>query len=63
MAMTTTELTEKINMVINLALASGIPYATIATALNSQSTALTAAAPHHGRLIEEPGPALNPSQP
>jgi hypothetical protein len=69
MAMTVTELQERINIVINLALASGLPYGPTATAgticfiLNQQLTALNAAAPHHGRTIEEPGQILNTHQP
>lgn len=63
--MTLTNLTEEINLIINMALGSGLTAAQIATALTNAETALSAVtpAPTHDRTIKDPGPALNPSQP
>ena len=65
MAMTTQNLTEMLNSVINKALGAGIAYTAIATALTAQSAAVTAlgATYVHDRTIQDPGPALNPSLP
>jgi hypothetical protein len=65
MAMTLTNLTEMINIVVNKALGAGLTAAQIQAALTAQETALAAVlpVPTHSRLIEDPGPALNPSQP
>lgn len=63
--MTPTNLTEEINAVINKALGAGLTAAQIEAALTAQEAALAAVAPvpTHDRTIEDPGPALNPSQP
>lgn len=68
MAWTNTNLTEKINTIVNQALAGGLTTTQIATALTAASTAVTALAtpgpaPTHDRTIQDPGPSLNPSQP
>ena len=63
--MTPKDLTESINLVINKALGAGLLVTDIETALTNAGTELTAltTAPTHDRTIEDPGPALNPSQP
>lgn len=61
--MTLTNLTEELNGIINQALAGGLTKAQIATALTTASTNVTALTVTHDRTIEEPGAALNPSQP
>jgi hypothetical protein len=65
MAMTAGNLVEDLNLVINKALNSNLAYTAIAAALTAQSAAVTAlgATYTHGRTIQDPGPALNPSQP
>jgi hypothetical protein len=65
MSMTLTNLTEEVNMLINKALGAGLTVSQIETVLSNQVTAMQALAPvpTHSRLIEDPGPALNPSQP
>lgn len=65
MAMTTVELTEKVNILVNKALNSNIVYTAIATVLTTQAAAVTAlgATFTHGRTIQDPGPTLNPSLP
>lgn len=63
--MTQTELTEQINVIINKALGANITVANIELALTNAVTALQATPPtlSHDRTIEDPGSALNPSQP
>jgi hypothetical protein len=65
MAMTATNLTEEINMIINRALGANLTVAQITAALNAQSTALAAVtpAPTRDRTIRDTGAPLNPSQP
>jgi hypothetical protein len=65
MAMTTTELTEKINLLVNKALAANLTQTQIAAALTAQATLVTALAATvtHSRVIQDPGVGLNPSQP
>lgn len=63
--MTTKNLTQQLNRLINKALASNLTAAQIGAALTAQQTALAAVtpAPTHDRTITNPGQALNPSQP
>jgi hypothetical protein len=63
--MTSTQFAEQINRLINIALGSGLTVTTINAALNQAVTLLTAVAPvpTHDRTIQDPGSALNPSQP
>jgi alkylation response protein AidB-like acyl-CoA dehydrogenase len=65
MAITATNLTEMLNLVINKALGGGITQAAIATELTARASAVTAigATYTHSRTIQDPGPALNPSLP
>jgi hypothetical protein len=63
--MTSSELGESINLLINKALAANLSVATIEAALNQAVTLLTAlgTAPTHDRTITDTGAGLNPSQP
>lgn len=65
MSMTTKELGEQLNLLINMALGAGLTATQIGTALTNAGTALAAVtpAPTHDRTIKDPGAALNPSQP
>ena len=63
MAITTINFTEKLNRQINQALGGNLTVAQILTVLNNQVTALTGKTFTHSRMIEDHGPALNPTQP
>lgn len=65
MTMTTKNLQEELNIIINQALGGGLTVAQIAAILTSESAAVTAltAAVVHDRTIQDPGATLNPSQP
>jgi hypothetical protein len=61
--MTPTNLTEELNVIINQAIAGGLTFTQVAAALTAQAAAVTAAAVTHDRTMQDPGTALNPSQP
>jgi hypothetical protein len=63
--MTTTNLTEDLNLLINKALGAGLTVAQIDVVIENAQTALDAVSPvpSHDRTIEDTGAALNPSQP
>lgn len=65
MSMTAKQFTEQVNLLINKAVGGGLAFTAIVTALNTQATALTTAAPgpYKDRTLKDSGPALNPSQP
>jgi hypothetical protein len=61
--MTTTNLNEELNMVINRALGANLTVAQIIAALNAAVTNLTGKTFTHDRTVTDPGAPLNPSQP
>ena len=72
MTMTITQFSEQINREVNKALGnignsiggSGtMTVAAIGTLLTTAATAVNALTVTHSRMVEDPGPALNPSQP